>query len=318
MSSDKCCLLIALCVLVVLLVPQCAAATDEYYTAAVAEFRPLLQGNSSQMLADNLAGYLELIAATNQSTDIIVFPEASLNSLLQLTAVPAPSQLSLCGDTFSNSSDVADFLRQLACAARHAHTYLVINVKEREQCNRDNDNDSDCPTRGYRLYNTNVVLDRRGAVASRYRKWNLYLEAQLNRTAKPEYAIFETDFNVTFGHFVCFDLLFYTPAQELVDRYKLRHLIVTKMFNSELPFLTGEQSLIGLLTKPAYRLTLSSHLTPAIDRLIALINKKSWRSMIFGLFLLKFEDLIMSNFYGSRQAAATCAVCWSIYIIFSI
>lgn len=253
MWSEKCCPLVWLAVLCVLgvVTQRCDAATDGYYTAAVAEFRPLIRGSSAQMLAENLAGYLELISATNQSTDIIVFPEASLNSVMQLTAVPAPSEQgsdSLCSDpsnpsnsssySSSSSSDVADFLRQLACAAVQAQTYLVINVKEREECSNDNDND--CPPRGYRLYNTNVVLDRRGAVVSRYRKWNLYLEAQLNRTAEPEYAIFETDFNVTFGHFVCFDLLFYTPAQELVDRYQLKNIIVTKMFNSELPFLTGE------------------------------------------------------------------------------
>lgn len=245
MWNRKCCLLACLSVLVVLVivrVPHCAGANDEYYTAAVAEFRPVVRGTSLQMLEQNLAGYLELIAAANRSTDIIVFPEASLNSVLQLTAVPAPSQRSLCNDAVTDNDDddddVADFLRQLACAAVEAETYLVINVKEREGCS--NDTDSDCPERGYRLYNTNVVLDRRGAVVSRYRKWNLYLEAPLNRTAEPEYGIFETDFNVTFGHFVCFDLLFYTPAQELVDRFKLSNLIVTKMFNSELPFLTGE------------------------------------------------------------------------------
>lgn len=245
MWNRKCCLLVCLSALIALVlvrVPHCAGANDEYYTAAVAEFRPVVRGTSLQMLQQNLAGYLELIAAANRSTDIIVFPEATLNSVLQLTAVPAPSERSLCNDNDNDNDDneVADFLRQLACAALEAETYLVINVKEREECNNDTDTDSDCPQRGYRMYNTNVVLDRRGAVVSRYRKWNLYLEAPVTRTPEPEYGIFDTDFNVTFGHFICFDMLFYTPAQELVDRFKLNNLIVTKMFNSELPFLTGE------------------------------------------------------------------------------
>ncbi|XP_002056850.3 vanin-like protein 3 [Drosophila virilis] len=222
--------------LLCLALASCGAASDEYYTAGVAEFRPALTGGSSeQLLQENLSAYLELIEAANGTADILVFPEGTLNSQLQLTAVPAPSRRTLCHIT--TGYEVHDFLRQLACAALVAHSYLVVNVKERENCAPDND----CPARGYRLYNTNVVLDRGGAVVSRYRKWNLYLEPQLNRTRAPEYAIFNTDFNVTFGHFICFDMLFYTPAQELVERYDLQHLIVSNMFKSELPFLTASQ-----------------------------------------------------------------------------
>ncbi|XP_034490272.1 vanin-like protein 3 isoform X2 [Drosophila innubila] len=223
-----------------------SAASTDYYTAGVVEFRPAISGaNSTQLLEENLTAYLELISLANGTTDIIVFPEATLNSLLQLTAVPQPSSQSLCHKQTVAATEVAEFMRQLACAAVEAQTYLLFNVKEREECGNDNDDDTDtdndCPPRGYRLYNTNVVLDRSGAIVSRYRKWNLYLEPQLNRTAKPEIAIFETDFNVMFGHFVCFDMLFYTPAQELVERYNIRNIIVTKMFNSELPFLTASQ-----------------------------------------------------------------------------
>ncbi|XP_017871777.1 PREDICTED: vanin-like protein 3 isoform X2 [Drosophila arizonae] len=231
----KCLLLLQLlCAAVV----GCGAATGGYYTAGVVEFRPAVSGGSSeQLLEENLAAYLELIEAANGTADILIFPEGTLNSQLQLTAVPAPSRRSLCPIVVAPVDGVATFLRQLACAAVAAQSYLVLNVKERERCDRE----ADCPARGYRLYNTNVVLDRSGAVVSRYRKWNLYLEPQLNRTKEPEYAIFETDFNVTFGHFICFDMLFYTPAQELVERYSIQHLIVTKMFNSELPFLTASQ-----------------------------------------------------------------------------
>ncbi|XP_062140071.1 vanin-like protein 3 [Drosophila sulfurigaster albostrigata] len=222
-----------------LLLHICLVA-GEYYTAGVVEFRPDIAGaTSAQLLEDNLSAYLELITLANGTTDIIVFPEATLNSLLQLTAVPQPNAThSLCHQTTGASSATGEFMQQLACAAVQANTYLLFNVKEREDCEHS---DLDCPTRGYRVYNTNVAIDRSGAIVSRYRKWNLYLEPQLNRTATPEFGIFETDFNVTFGHFVCFDMLFYTPAQELVERFNIRNVIVTKMFNSELPFLTASQ-----------------------------------------------------------------------------
>ncbi|KAH8409248.1 hypothetical protein KR009_011234, partial [Drosophila setifemur] len=214
---------------------------SEFYTAGVAEFRPaLMGGNSEQLLAENLEGYLELIASGNGSADIVVFSEATLNSVLQLTAVPETTEESLCEEQAGDDPAVAPFLRRLACAAREFHTYLVVNVKERaapEEC----PGEGDCSSRGHSVYNTNVVFDRRGAVVSRYRKWNLYLEPMTNRTERPELATFRTDFNVTFGHFVCFDMLFYSPAQELVERMGIRNVIVTKMFNSELPFLTATQ-----------------------------------------------------------------------------
>ncbi|XP_023037161.1 vanin-like protein 3 [Drosophila willistoni] len=217
-----------------------SSADNGYYTAGVVEFRPAVTGgNSSQLLEENLLAYLALIKEANGTTDIIVFPEATLNTQLQLTAVPeANPNRSICDDDGVEDDKVAPFLRELACAAQEAHTYLVVNVKEREYCHNES---LSCPSRGYNIYNSNVVFDRRGAIVSRYRKWNLYLEPYTNRTSEPEYATFETDFNVTFGHFICFDMLFYEPAQSLVERLGIHDIIVTKMFNSELPFLTATQ-----------------------------------------------------------------------------
>lgn len=36
----------------------------------------------------------------------------------------------------------------------------------------------------------------------------------MNITETPDFATFTTDFNVEFGHFVCFDIMFETPALE--------------------------------------------------------------------------------------------------------
>ncbi|EDW37914.1 GL21362 [Drosophila persimilis] len=226
---------LVVCVAVVHLAGRPVRGDGDFYTAGVAEFRPaVLGGSSEQLLEENLSAYLELIAAANGTSDILVFPEATLNSVLKLTAVPEQTENSLCEKHDGDDPQVAEFLRRLACAARSARTYLVVNVKERSE-------EDPIPSRGYNIYNTNVVFDRNGAVVSRYRKWNLYLEPLTNRTKSAELAIFRTDFGVTFGHFICFDMLFYSPAQELVERLGVRHLIVTKMFNSELPFLTATQ-----------------------------------------------------------------------------
>ncbi|XP_030380984.1 vanin-like protein 3 [Scaptodrosophila lebanonensis] len=215
-------------------------ATSTYYTAGVVEFRLRVSGASSaQLLDEHLEAYLALIRSPEANeTDIIVFPEGTLNSVLQLTAVPAPGSFnnSLCNGA-QIDEQVAPFLRQLACAAQETSTYLVINVKEREAC----ETGDPCSSNGYNVFNTNVVFDRNGTVISRYRKWNLYLEPMTNQTAAPELATFQTDFGVTFGHIICFDMLFYTPAQDLIEKLDVRDVIVTKMFNSELPFLTASQ-----------------------------------------------------------------------------
>ncbi|EDX00979.1 vanin-like protein 3 [Drosophila yakuba] len=225
---------------VTLLLADVNSTENAFYIAGVVEYRPTIMGGTSeQLLEANLAGYLEIMASGNGTTDIIVFPEATLNSVITLTVVPKSTEQSLCDEQVGDDPEIATFLRSLACAAREYSTYLVVNVKEQvaEHCTAD----ETCSSSGYSIHNTNVVFDRRGAVISRYRKWNLYLEPSTNRTESPEIATFTTDFNVTFGHFICFDMLFYTPAQDLVEQLGIRHVIVTKMFNSELPFLTASQ-----------------------------------------------------------------------------
>lgn len=53
-------------------------------------------------------------------------------------------------------------------------------------------------------------------------------------------ATFETDFGVTFGHFVCFDILFKSPAMDLINM-NVSHILYPSMWFSEVPFLTSVQ-----------------------------------------------------------------------------
>lgn len=89
-------------------------------------------------------------------------------------------------------------------------------------------------------YNTNVVFDRNGTVVSRYRKFNLFDE-EVDRPFRPSLAIFETDFGVKFGHFICFDILFRYPAWELIRSENITDIIYPTMWYSEMPFLTAVQ-----------------------------------------------------------------------------
>lgn len=74
----------------------------------------------------------------------------------------------------------------------------------------------------------------------RYRKYNLFGEAGITQPTSPDIRKFTTDFGVTFGHFICFDLMFQTPALELIDQ-GVKDIIFPTMWFSELPFLSAVQ-----------------------------------------------------------------------------
>lgn len=126
-------------------------------------------------------------------------------------------------------------MRELSFASRNASIYVLVNVVEKEICD---DMDETCS--GVKLFNTNLVFDRNGCIVSRYRKFNLFVEPFMNTTITPDIATFETDFGVTFGHFICFDLLFQSPAIDLIER-NITHILYPSMWFSETPFLTSVQ-----------------------------------------------------------------------------
>ncbi|XP_005179984.2 vanin-like protein 2 isoform X1 [Musca domestica] len=214
---------------------------SNFYTAGVVEFRPTIAGMSSaDLVADHLRAYLEIITSNEAAdVDILVFPEGTLNNALQLTYVPSEKQ-EIIPCSHPNATEYAEFLVALSCAAAQVRKYLVINLSEKEDCPATPADTRPCATNGLNVYNTNVVFDREGRIISRYRKVNIYVENK-NTTLQPEYGMFDTDFGVRFGHFICFDMLFYTPAQELVHRYGISDLIFTSLFYSELPFLAATQ-----------------------------------------------------------------------------
>ena len=114
--------------------------------------------------------------------------------------------------------------------------YVVVNVREKLKCQTQNPT---CVKNSTDLYNTNVVFDRTGKVVARYRKYNLFGDSGMNKTTKPELSTFTTDFNVTFGQFICFDILFEKPALQLIRDAKVTDIVFTSMWFSELPYLSA-------------------------------------------------------------------------------
>lgn len=214
-----------------------------FYVAGVVEFNfDSMPGlNSTQILEINLNEYLRIMDEAPSTLDIIAFPESTLNSILTAPEIPEPEEkISPC-DTMGFD----DLIKKLSCSAKKHQRYVVINISTKVRCpdadmvaQKDPRNCSRTDSNSY--YNTNVVFDRKGVVISRYRKFNLFGES-VDKPFKPTMVTFDTDFGVTFGTFICFDLMFRKPALELIRTNKVTDIIFTTMWFSELPFLTAVQ-----------------------------------------------------------------------------
>lgn len=178
--------------------------------------------------------------AAEQDVDILIFPEYTLNNVAFPVEVPDPlDEINPCLEPGSFDTLLID----LSCLARENEIYLCINLSEEEKCNEESQqsrNDTrTCSSRGFSLYNSNVVFDRKGTVVGRYRKFNLFREGGVNTTFTAELSTFQTDFGVTFANIICFDVLFFEPAMQLVQM-GIKNFLFPSMWSSELPFLTCE------------------------------------------------------------------------------
>lgn len=210
--------------------------SDISYNAGIVEFIPAKEGKGKALVKDNLARMKNIIESEEtKNLDILVFPEFVLNNLDMMTYVPDPREnVAPC-----EIPNFDFFLTELSCAARSRKIYVVVNLVEKYHCTTK---DQHCGSDGLKVYNTNVVFDRAGRVISRYRKTHLYRYEWYSENVleKPELATFTTDFGVTFGHFICFDMLFYEPAMVLLRQLNVTDVVYPTYWFSELPFLTGK------------------------------------------------------------------------------
>lgn len=215
---------------------QLSLLSDATYNAGVVEFIPAKEGKGKALVKDNLARMKNIIESDETARlDILVFPEFVLNNLDMLTYVPDPQEKVVPCEI----PNYDFFLTELSCAVRSRKMYVVVNLLEKYQCTSA---DNHCGSDGLKIFNTNVVFDREGRVISRYRKTHLYRYEWYSENVldKPELAIFTTDFGVTFGHFICFDMLFYEPAMVLLKQLNVTDIVYPTYWFSELPFLTGK------------------------------------------------------------------------------
>ncbi|KAL7743924.1 hypothetical protein ACLKA6_003146 [Drosophila palustris] len=220
---------------------QLSLRTESSYNAGVVEFT-VLTGTPSDRVLEATQEFIRIIESNDtDDLDILVFPEYVLNNRELPTFVPHPSQ----NVTPCFVPDYELFLVELSCATRARGFYVLLNVIEKELCGQNYGSKTwnPCPADGVRLFNTNVVLDPKGRVVSRYRKSHLWRGEYRYHSVlqEPDMATFETDFGVTFGHFICFDMLFYEPAMRLIVERNVTDILYPTYWFSELPFLGAVQ-----------------------------------------------------------------------------
>ncbi|XP_063368490.1 vanin-like protein 2 isoform X1 [Cydia amplana] len=216
---------------------QRSTPEDDSYVGAVVEFEV------SADVVQNLAGYVQLIAqAADQNADIIVFPEMTLTRGERKVDVPIYDLLKQQPIPALQPTSYDEILVTISAAARQHQIYVLINVQEVMNCTSiPEDSEEYCPEKKEYLFNTNVIFDRTGAVIDRYRKINLFGEFTRTPALHPDLGIFSTDFGVTFGHYICFDLMFQVPAIQVVEKYKITDVLFSTMWFSEMPYLTAVQ-----------------------------------------------------------------------------
>jgi predicted amidohydrolase len=203
------------------------------YKAGVVEFAPSLNPDPNQELLENLNDHLRILDSPEAADlDIIVFAEYVLNYFPTAVFVPDPDRK--VNPCTSSEFDDHDILKQLSCAAKRGRKYVVINLVEKVKCTKN------CPgNQKIIYYNTSIVFDRNGRMIARYRKYHLFDEGRLTTPEAPELITFDTDFGVTFGVLICFDINFYRPALILARQWNVTDMVISFYWHSELPHGTG-------------------------------------------------------------------------------
>ncbi|XP_028401466.1 pantetheinase-like [Dendronephthya gigantea] len=206
------------------------AAAFEHQPYFETHIKPPSRAEALVIMRRNTAVYSEQAReAFKQGAQIIVFPEDGIYGIDHrrdtikpyLEPIPEVSNVSSinpCIDPQPNT----DILNELSCIAKNNSIALVANMGDIQHCSKS---DPNCPKDGRYQYNTDVVFDRNGRLLAKYHKQHLYFEKAFNTPTKCEFVTFVTSFQVRFGVFTCFDMLFKDPAIDLVQTYGIQNIV---------------------------------------------------------------------------------------------
>ncbi|KAF2068498.1 hypothetical protein CYY_010174, partial [Polysphondylium violaceum] len=215
--------------------------SQDYYTAAVIDYSPHLISSPSELsiTLNEFNNFCKI--ASQKGAQIIIFPEYGLlsqrglnrdNILPYLEYIPDPKSSTQpiipCGNIeFKNRT----IMKTLSCIAKQNNIVVVADMGDIKPCTNSSST-NDCPSDGRFQFNTLVAFSETGELIARYHKYNLYNEHFFDPSPSVEISTFTTSFNVTFGMFICFDIMFEHPAYDLVLQKVQNFVYSTKWVNS--------------------------------------------------------------------------------------
>ena len=230
---------------------------DLYYRGSVVEMYPRGSVSFSPMLninmtIDAMETYIRR-ASEEDTADIIVFPEAILwtfglvapgnstmsprDRLAQYGETLPPVGTLPCNDASVHNNFLVSV--RISCLAKKYSISVVVNTVDVRPCSPTTDHS--CPHDRRYQFNTDVVFDgqKGGIISAVYHKYHLFgTYPLLNYPKAPEVVKFHSSFGVTFGLFVCFDISFSHPVQNLLED-GVRHFLFSTWWYNSAPLFTA-------------------------------------------------------------------------------
>mmetsp|Transcript_20120 Transcript_20120/g.41710 ORF Transcript_20120/g.41710 Transcript_20120/m.41710 type:complete len:608 (+) Transcript_20120:85-1908(+) len=196
------------------------------YKAAVVELPSQFGESGAQRLRENAEVSVNYARdAALAGAQIIVLPEYGLTGfaassrdayLPLLEQIPDPHGDVPCDNPVGYAG--APTVVTLSCGAKANGIAIVASMGDVVYCGARQSPACASSVDGRLQFNTAVAFDTDGAFLAKYHKQNLWGEdAYFDVPQECRKANFTTSFGVTFGLFICADLIHYFPAQQMVD-----------------------------------------------------------------------------------------------------
>ncbi|CAE7904315.1 VNN1 [Symbiodinium microadriaticum] len=125
-------------------------------------------------------------------------------------------------------------VKRLSCIARSYRLVFVVGLIDLKRCSLEPYPGCEHSRDGSLLFNTALAFDADGAYVAKYHKANLWGEHAADAGSScvlPEF--FSKELNMSFGVFVCADLINAWPALELVDK-GIQHFVMPLSWSNEM------------------------------------------------------------------------------------